>query len=129
MVKTKCQMVFTCQMVDIAIKRMTDKCGRFRTIFYWDLQEDAKRCKILKSPNYSTNRFSCYCDSFHLIMAEIPLKHCTFYFHSTSEAGSDFSLFEALRDSIYSEVATLISLNESRPHFLVSCQNLCCYYS
>ena len=36
-----------------------------------------------------------------------------------SEAGSEFSLFEALRDSIYSEVATLISLNESRPHFLV----------
>lgn len=36
-----------------------------------------------------------------------------------SEAGSEFSLFEALRDSIYSEVATLISLNESRPHFLL----------
>ncbi|KAK3744882.1 hypothetical protein QZH41_013767, partial [Actinostola sp. cb2023] len=36
-----------------------------------------------------------------------------------SDAGSEFSLFEALRDSIYSEVATLISLNESRPHFLI----------
>uniref|UniRef100_A0A8C5LUT3 Pericentriolar material 1 n=1 Tax=Leptobrachium leishanense TaxID=445787 RepID=A0A8C5LUT3_9ANUR len=35
------------------------------------------------------------------------------------EAGSDFSLFEALRDTIYSEVATLISQNESRPHFLI----------
>ena len=39
--------------------------------------------------------------------------------YRASEAGSEFSLFEALRDSIYSEVATLISLNESRPHFLV----------
>uniref|UniRef100_A0A8C5P825 Pericentriolar material 1 n=1 Tax=Leptobrachium leishanense TaxID=445787 RepID=A0A8C5P825_9ANUR len=37
----------------------------------------------------------------------------------SSEAGSDFSLFEALRDTIYSEVATLISQNESRPHFLI----------
>uniref|UniRef100_A0A671R5Q4 Pericentriolar material 1 protein-like n=1 Tax=Sinocyclocheilus anshuiensis TaxID=1608454 RepID=A0A671R5Q4_9TELE len=35
-------------------------------------------------------------------------------FHS-----SDFSLFEALRETIYSEVATLISQNESRPHFLI----------
>ena len=37
-----------------------------------------------------------------------------------SDAQSDYSLFEALRDSIYAEVATLISQNESRPHFLVS---------
>ncbi|XP_067842957.1 pericentriolar material 1 protein isoform X3 [Heptranchias perlo] len=37
----------------------------------------------------------------------------------SSETGSDFSLFEALRDNIYSEVATLISQNESRPHFLI----------
>lgn len=35
------------------------------------------------------------------------------------EAGSDFSMFEALRDTIYSEVATLISQNECRPHFLI----------
>lgn len=28
-------------------------------------------------------------------------------------------MFEALRDTIYSEVATLISQNESRPHFLI----------
>lgn len=32
----------------------------------------------------------------------------------------DFSVFEALRDTIYSEVATLIANNENRPHFLVS---------
>ncbi|GCB62873.1 hypothetical protein scyTo_0004322 [Scyliorhinus torazame] len=38
---------------------------------------------------------------------------------SVTETGSDFSLFEALRDNIYSEVATLISQNESRPHFLI----------
>ncbi|XP_061033493.1 pericentriolar material 1 protein isoform X20 [Eubalaena glacialis] len=36
-----------------------------------------------------------------------------------TETGSDFSMFEALRDTIYSEVATLISQNESRPHFLI----------
>ncbi|XP_072481719.1 pericentriolar material 1 protein isoform X8 [Notamacropus eugenii] len=35
------------------------------------------------------------------------------------ETGSDFSMFEALKDTIYSEVATLISQNESRPHFLI----------
>nr|XP_014332701.1 PREDICTED: pericentriolar material 1 protein isoform X3 [Bos mutus] len=35
------------------------------------------------------------------------------------ETSSDFSMFEALRDTIYSEVATLISQNESRPHFLI----------
>ena len=32
---------------------------------------------------------------------------------------SEFSLFEALRETIYSEVATLISQNENRPHFLI----------
>lgn len=37
----------------------------------------------------------------------------------SSETGSDFSLFETLRDTIYSEVATLISQNESHPHFLI----------
>ncbi|XP_019717563.1 pericentriolar material 1 protein isoform X3 [Hippocampus comes] len=36
-----------------------------------------------------------------------------------ADASSDFSLFEALRETIYSEVATLISQNESRPHFLI----------
>uniref|UniRef100_A0A3P8UI04 Pericentriolar material 1 n=1 Tax=Cynoglossus semilaevis TaxID=244447 RepID=A0A3P8UI04_CYNSE len=35
------------------------------------------------------------------------------------DASNDFSLFEALRETIYSEVATLISQNESRPHFLI----------
>ena len=42
------------------------------------------------------------------------------FFCRESDAQSDYSLFEALRDSIYAEVATLISQNESRPHFLVS---------
>ncbi|XP_054599793.1 pericentriolar material 1 protein isoform X5 [Nothobranchius furzeri] len=37
----------------------------------------------------------------------------------SSDASSDFSLFEALRETIYSEVASLISQNESRPHFLI----------
>ena len=38
----------------------------------------------------------------------------------------NYSLFEALRESIYAEVAALISQNESRPHFLVRC---CILYS
>uniref|UniRef100_A0A1A7Z522 Pericentriolar material 1 n=1 Tax=Iconisemion striatum TaxID=60296 RepID=A0A1A7Z522_9TELE len=37
----------------------------------------------------------------------------------SSDASSDFSLFEALRETIYSEVASLISQNEARPHFLI----------
>ena len=53
--------------------------------------------------------FVCFRDHYFLFSS----------FYRASEAGSEFSLFEALRDSIYSEVATLISLNESRPHFLV----------
>ncbi|XP_013397504.1 pericentriolar material 1 protein isoform X3 [Lingula anatina] len=36
-----------------------------------------------------------------------------------SDTPSEFSLFEALRETIYSEVATLISQNETRPHFLI----------
>lgn len=43
---------------------------------------------------------------------------CSVYF-SPPDVSSDFSLFEALRETIYSEVATLISQNESRPHFLI----------
>lgn len=39
---------------------------------------------------------------------------------------TDFSVFDALRDTIYSEVATLIANNEARPHFLVSPQNVDC---
>ena len=35
-------------------------------------------------------------------------------------ASGDFSIFDALRDTIYTEVATLIATNEGRPHFLVS---------
>ncbi|XP_064191050.1 pericentriolar material 1 protein isoform X3 [Anguilla rostrata] len=36
-----------------------------------------------------------------------------------ADTSSDFSLFEALRETIYAEVASLISQNESRPHFLI----------
>nr|XP_023686388.1 pericentriolar material 1 protein isoform X2 [Paramormyrops kingsleyae] len=35
------------------------------------------------------------------------------------DTSSDLSLFEALRETIYSEVAALISQNESRPHYLI----------
>uniref|UniRef100_A0A8C2K3W6 Pericentriolar material 1 n=1 Tax=Cyprinus carpio TaxID=7962 RepID=A0A8C2K3W6_CYPCA len=42
---------------------------------------------------------------------------CVYFF--SLDVSSDFSLFEALRETIYSEVATLISQNESRPHFLI----------
>jgi hypothetical protein len=52
----------------------------------------------------------------------------SFHFISEAVAGSKdgeevpagFSVFDALRDTIYSEVATLIANNENRPHFLVS---------
>ena len=40
---------------------------------------------------------------------------------ATTEPPEDFSVFDALRDTIYSEVATLIANNENRPHFLVRC--------
>jgi pericentriolar material 1 protein len=40
-------------------------------------------------------------------------------FSSDSDVPSNLSLFEALRETIYSEVATLISQNENRPHFLI----------
>ena len=36
-----------------------------------------------------------------------------------SDAPTEFSLFEALRETIYAEVATLISQNENRPHYLI----------
>lgn len=39
---------------------------------------------------------------------------------NASASGDDGSFsFEALRDTIYSEVATLIAMNESRPHYLI----------
>ena len=36
-----------------------------------------------------------------------------------SDGGNNLSEFEAMRETIYSEVATLISQNENRPHFLI----------
>ncbi|XP_065668870.1 pericentriolar material 1 protein isoform X3 [Hydra vulgaris] len=36
-----------------------------------------------------------------------------------STGAVNFSLFESMRDLIYSEVATLIAMNESRPHYLL----------
>jgi pericentriolar material 1 protein len=36
-----------------------------------------------------------------------------------TNSGHNYSLFDALRETIYSEVATLIANNESRPHFLI----------
>ena len=35
------------------------------------------------------------------------------------DESGELSMFEALRETIYSEVATLISQNENRPHFLI----------
>ena len=42
-----------------------------------------------------------------------------YHSHRDTETTSEFSLFEALRETIYSEVATLISQNENRPHYLI----------
>ncbi|XP_064610122.1 pericentriolar material 1 protein-like isoform X3 [Liolophura sinensis] len=36
-----------------------------------------------------------------------------------TDTSNDLSLFNALRENIYAEVATLISQNENRPHFLI----------
>jgi pericentriolar material 1 protein len=36
-----------------------------------------------------------------------------------TEDPMEMSLFETLRENIYSEVATLISQNENRPHYLI----------
>lgn len=36
-----------------------------------------------------------------------------------SDDPTEMSLFETLRETIYSEVATLISQNENRPHYLI----------
>ena len=41
------------------------------------------------------------------------------YFCRDSDDPTEMSLFETLRETIYSEVATLISQNESRPHYLI----------
>lgn len=57
----------------------------------------------------SFSRLSVY----HLLFCS----DCVYF--SSLDVSSDFSLFEALRETIYSEVATLISQNESRPHFLI----------
>lgn len=56
-----------------------------------------------------------------LLMDEIKIIHLNVMLANleSADASSDFSLFEALRETIYSEVATLISQNESRPHFLI----------
>uniref|UniRef100_A0A8C2D539 Pericentriolar material 1 n=1 Tax=Cyprinus carpio TaxID=7962 RepID=A0A8C2D539_CYPCA len=60
-----------------------------------------------KAKNSKISRLSVFI--FHFVL-------CVF---SSLDVSSDFSLFEALRETIYSEVATLISQNESRPHFLI----------
>ena len=39
--------------------------------------------------------------------------------NNLNDTNENAALFEALRDSIYSEVATLIAMNESRPHYLI----------
>ena len=41
------------------------------------------------------------------------------YFHREADDPNELSLFETLRETIYSEVATLISQNENRPHYLI----------
>uniref|UniRef100_A0A673FN70 Pericentriolar material 1 protein-like n=1 Tax=Sinocyclocheilus rhinocerous TaxID=307959 RepID=A0A673FN70_9TELE len=75
-------------------RRRRDR-GRKNTAYAW------------RTP-FLSNRIAC---------TEVPgnakLTSCLTY------VSSDFSLFEALRETIYSEVATLISQNESRPHFLI----------
>ena len=42
-----------------------------------------------------------------------------YLFFRESDDPNELSLFETLRETIYSEVATLISQNENRPHYLI----------
>ena len=44
---------------------------------------------------------------------------------SKGEVSDEFSVFDTLRDTIYSEVAAVIAGNEGRPHFLVQHLILC----
>ena len=50
--------------------------------------------------------------------------YCTCIYRPPTDNGASLSegvtVFEKLRDTIYSEVASLIASNEDRPHFLVS---------
>ena len=65
-------------------------------------------------------RWLLYCDQE--FMSYCSVKRFLMYVLCCRESDappSEFSLFEALRETIYSEVATLISQNESRPHFLI----------
>uniref|UniRef100_A0A672JZH6 Pericentriolar material 1 protein C-terminal domain-containing protein n=1 Tax=Sinocyclocheilus grahami TaxID=75366 RepID=A0A672JZH6_SINGR len=74
----------------------------------------SRRRRVCTYSSYSTvdSRLSVFV--FHFVLSVF----ISFYFFSL-DVSSDFSLFEALRETIYSEVATLISQNESRPHFLI----------
>uniref|UniRef100_H3AG16 Pericentriolar material 1 n=1 Tax=Latimeria chalumnae TaxID=7897 RepID=H3AG16_LATCH len=71
-------------------------------------EELERKLKCKKSPDLSSART-------RRVLHQSNRNACT----EGPETGSDFSLFESLRDTIYSEVATLISQNESRPHFLI----------
>ena len=79
-----------------------------------------------------THHFLCPCSNLHLdtLDGELLLQDGGHHEQLLGEEGegealglsdlpSGFSVFDALRDTIYSEVATLIANNESRPHFLV----------
>ena len=45
--------------------------------------------------------------------------HFFFLLRTANDAEEGNTLFDTLRDTIYTEVASLISQNESRPHFLL----------
>ena len=47
------------------------------------------------------------------------LIHMHVDYYRESDDPNELSLFETLRETIYSEVATLISQNENRPHYLI----------
>uniref|UniRef100_A0A674BMS3 Pericentriolar material 1 n=1 Tax=Salmo trutta TaxID=8032 RepID=A0A674BMS3_SALTR len=61
----------------------------------------------------------CNVTTFYFLFIYFWFIYCLSCVLTPPDASSDFSLFEALRETIYSEVATLISQNESRPHFLI----------
>ncbi|XP_053556233.1 pericentriolar material 1 protein [Bombina bombina] len=112
--------IFLCNealMPSHRLRAMDLCCGRYR--FRAASVSSAGEPKESKSKHAQTedlltgNTHTTSCDHLERMRKDNPTVDIS------SEAGSEFAMFEALRDTIYSEVATLISQNEARPHFLI----------
>ncbi len=75
---------------------------------------------IIQSKCVIRQSMLCCIGSLSLSLSPTPTPRAQSSSEVLLDGESGFSLFDALRDTIYSEVATLIANNESRPHYLVS---------